>query len=107
MEDKEEAPQAPQELTEQQRDRIQKNKQRAQGLKELRKRSKPYERHDTACTTGSSVMTKNTHQAQVPPALRNSHAGFIFDEEDCLTQQHKYQRVEEEGKWICLSFPTQ
>lgn len=88
-----------QELTGEQKERIQKNKERARALKEQRRQSKPYDRppstSNSSSSTGSSALSSREQRPQV---LRNSHAGFMFEEDESATQKHKYHRVEEDGK---------
>ena len=106
-----------QELTEEQKRRIQRNKEKAQ---ERRKLSKPY--HDkpgkgpekpTTCPVASSSrdpqpglvvqsQVHNLHQPWVPldsaTPFRDSHAGFMYSEEDGdVARRPKSKLVEEPG----------
>lgn len=85
---------AHQELTEDQKRRIQKNKDKARLLKEQRKRAAPYER---PVSTGATCLSRDPQPSS--SSCKNSHAGFMYDEDDSVTaQQHKYRRVEENGE---------
>ena len=86
--DTKEAPLSPQELSEEQKQRIQRNKDKALALKERRKQAKPYDR-----------PAKVSVRASRDQPSRDSHSGFMFEEEEEATaHKHKYHRVEEEGK---------
>ena len=91
-------------LTAEQKQLIQKNRERAREVRERKKRVKPYDR--PANTPNELVIehpvvgaNSRDHSTALQNAgLRNSHAGFMFDEEDDDScQQHTYHRVEEEG----------
>lgn len=88
---------ANQELTEEQKRRIQKNKDKAMLLKEQRKRAAPYER---PVSTGATCLSRDPQpSSSSSSSYKNSHAGFMYDEDDSVTaQQHKYRRVEENGE---------
>ena len=102
MEGEEEA-RREEELTADQKQRIQRNKERAQALKERRKSSKPYNRpggqERTHSGSATSSHTQSHDQNQQPAPFIDSHAGFMFDtEEDGSSQQHRYRQIEEEGR---------
>ncbi len=91
------------ELTAEQQQRIQRNKERAQVLKELRKRAQPYDRPggpEKAHSSSASSHAQSHDQGLQPALCRNSHAGFMFDsEQENSAQKHKYRLVEEDGKY--------
>ena len=79
------------ELTAEQKERIEKNRARALALREQRRQAKPYDRPPKNHRT---TLVQAEGSAQL--ALRDSHAGFIFEDEG--DQKHKYQRIEEDGR---------
>ena len=84
-----------QSLTTEQRKLIQTNKERAREVRERKKRVKPYDRPVSPKEITKSPVPNSTTTA----GLRNSHAGFMFDDEGGDSgQQHTYQRVEEESQ---------
>lgn len=87
-------------LTEEQRERIRRNRGRAHALREQRRKAKPYDglikRNVSSCTVASC-----TPDPSMPLSSRNSHAGFIIDDaDDSSGPTHSYRRVEEEGKML-------
>lgn len=93
-----------QELTEQQKMRTQRNKERAQALKEQRKHAKPYdrpsqERGKSPSTSHDSLLRLQPTALPDPAPFRNSCAGFMYEEEDDTAPQHRYRQVEEEGRY--------
>lgn len=104
---------ARQELTEDQKSRTQRNRERAQALKEQRRREKPYDRLDAGIAgkiPGSSSSRDPLRQPLRQPTLapfRNSHAGFMYEEEEGgATQQLKYRQVDEDGRYMITASPT-
>lgn len=99
------------ELTEDQKCRSLRNKERAQALKKQSRGAKPYERPHSQ-ETGKSPSSSSSRdplprpQAQPagpnPPHFRNSHAGFIYEEEGGATQSLQYRRVEDDGTFTFL-----
>lgn len=91
---------AHQELTEEQKKRIQKNKDKARLLKEQRKRAAPYERPVSNLNSGATCLSRDPQpSSSSSSSYKNSHAGFMYDEDDSITaQQHKYRRVEENSE---------
>ena len=87
------------ELTVDQKELIQRNKERARALKEQRRRVKPYDRPGGGVEKAHSIsLHAQSHHQELQHAQRNSHAGFMFDsEEESASQQHRYRQIEEEG----------
>lgn len=92
------------ELTAEQKRRILRNKERALALKEQRRLAKPYDRPDSPkgknVPLSSSTYQPSSSSRDTPPqpsAFRNSHAGFMFNDEDTSVQRHEYRRVEDDG----------
>ena len=88
------------EITEDQKKRAQRNKERALALKEQRRRAKPYDRQEggggtLARAAPSSSRDPFPKQPAVPAPSRNSYAGFMYEEEELA--QHRYRLVEEDG----------
>lgn len=90
-------------LTEDQKERIHINKEKAHALRERRRKAKPYD----GPTRKSGCLSSVTHGADActpdlskqPLSLKNTHAGFIIDDDDESSgRTHSYRRVEEEGK---------
>lgn len=91
------------ELTGDQRSRIKANHERALAIREQRKRLRPQEVVDSKKKAKESDFSSKYLDSSVQKltALRDSHAGFMFDEDtDEQDQKHKYRRVEEDGTAI-------
>ena len=91
-------------LTEEQLKRIHRNKGKALALRKQRRKAKPYDgpskKTDSTVTLASSTPNPPMQQ---PLSSRSYHAGFIIDDDDDSSgRMHSYQRLEEEGKVLCL-----
>ena len=87
-------------LTTDQKKQIQKNRERAQALREQRRQSKPYDKPDSSPIKRVINTPAASTSCETLPAinLRNSHAGFMYDDDSNASGQVKmYQRVEEDG----------
>ena len=85
-------------LTEEQKRRIQKNKERAQTLREQREKAKPYDAGSIKKKglQGASSSTSFDVSQQVKSS-RNTHAGFIIEDDEEVKQLDCYRKVEDEG----------
>lgn len=65
-------------MSQDQTERVRKNKQRALELRKARNRAKPYTK---PCTSSANSAITNVKHDDSSQSLRDSHAGFIFEEE--------------------------
>jgi len=89
-------------LTEEQQKRIHKNKEKALALRETRKKAKPYE--EPATKQKRASWSAKYEVPQRATSSRNTHAGFIVDEDEDTIQKKKYRKVEDEGTTVVVSF---
>lgn len=108
-----EAGDSPSELSESQRERMHRNKEKAKALREARLASAPYElRRKPSPSSGSGHTSHRPADPKpAPSSFRVSHGGYILEEEDDTKQKGGYRRVEEDGTrvltwpWSPCSFP--
>ncbi len=87
-------------LTEEQKQRIHRNKEKALALRDLRKKSKPYDKvseRSSKQRQGGSSSVSLDKQSQPLRSARNTHAGFIMDDDEDAKKAHAYKKVEDAG----------
>ena len=88
-------------LTEEQQKRILKNKERALARRESRRKAKPYD--EPAIKQKTAPSSASYEVPQRATSSRNTHAGFVVDEDEDIMQKTKYRQVEDQGTGLCNS----
>ena len=79
-------------LTEGQRERIERNKEKARTLREARIASHPYER---------ASFIPSLHPAVKPKTVEDTHGGFLLEEEEETTRVPTYKLAEDNSEFLC------
>ena len=88
-------------FTEAQKERLERNRERARALRQARLAAAPYvkrRKHEESHITSSSSSCP-------PPRSHYDSRGGYFMEDEEKTERHKYRRVEEDGKIVNLWLP--
>ena len=88
-----------QKLTDAQRERIDRNREKARSLRQARVAAKPYDRQtgwDTRTAKGTALSTSISTASNLRPKSFDSHGGYILEEEK--QEIHNYRYVEDDGK---------
>lgn len=97
------------ELTEEQRKRMESNKEKAKALRKERIRAKPYDRPATSDSPTKPSPKKSSHTHVTPPSQWDTYGGYILDDDQ---PQHNYsgRTVEEDGEsfsemmWVGMAY---
>ena len=92
-----------QKLTDAQRERIARNREKARSLRQARVAAKPYDRSadwDTKTRSpgkGTTLSISTSTTSDQKPRTFDTHGGYILEEEE-KQEIHSYRYVEDEGK---------
>ena len=88
------------ELTEEQKRKIESNREKAKALRSKRIREKPYERQQKSADSPTNFGS-STSSHVIPPTQWDTYGGYILDD-DQPHHSHRGRTVEEEGRMSIL-----